>query len=382
MVSPINVITKNTPIVDNNGLPQTVFMLKWQQVLTAIAGIPELALAASYPDIADDTKAATPAYVNAAVIAGGGAALTPSGSYPDDSSDTTAATPGYVAAARNAAEALIPALTHAAAYPSASDTTGATPAYVGDGVTAAETYAAAQASAAQAAAIAAIPAITHASGYPSASDTTTATPAYVSAAVAAGKPPLYDISMGIPAIGSFTVFGDGTSTFTVSALKAINIFNASSITGMAGYTHAAPSTPYRVRILMQNFGMTSPTSGNTVMCAGWYDGSKFQFLYMRTTGDLYVAGYTDYHTLDTTMFHSGLAYIPDDMWFGMRNDGTNLHFELSRDGVNFFTVYSAAITSYLANANNVFWGTINNGTNPFSCTLRCFDLNGLSANFP
>lgn len=285
-------------------------MLKWQQLIAAINSLLPLGSVVPFAD------------------------------YPDDSNDTGVTTAKYVAAARAAAvttaEAAIPALTKAAAYPSASDTTSATPAYVADAV----------------------------------------------AGVSGAKPPLYDISAGIPTISAFTVFGDGTSTFTVSALKAINIFNTSGITGMAGYTTPAPATPYRVRVLIQNLALTNPTSGNTVMCAGWYDGSKFQFLYMRTTGDLYIAGYTDYHTLDTTMFHSGLAYIPDDMWFGLRNDGTNLHFEVSRDGVNFFSVYTATIASYLANANLVFWGTINNGANPFSCTLRCFDLGGLTPAFP
>lgn len=357
----LNPLTKSSPIAAEGGAPSNDFMLKWQQLQKAVASVQPIVtdddlsalldlIGSTQGDIlyrdADDWLALAPGTLDDVLTTGGpganpswkpggGTPLTPSGSYPDDGSDTTAATPGYVASARAAAIAVIPALTHAAGYPSASDTTAATPAYVAAGL------------------------------------------------AGGGKPSLYDLTAGIPAIGGFTVFGDLTSTVTVSALKAINLKNSTSITGMAGHYIAAPgSTPYRVRILLQKFSLTAPTSGNSVMCAGWYDGSKFQFLYMRTTGDLYIAGYTDYHTLDTTMFHSGLSYIPDDIWFGLHNDGTNLNFEISRDGVNFYAVYSATITSYLANANNVFYSFIDNGGNPWSGTLRCLDPAGLSAAFP
>lgn len=160
--------------------------------------------AASYPST-NDAEGATPAYVSAAILAG----LATSAAYPGSAgSNILSTTPAYVTAAIAAAtssiestvEALIPAKTAAASYPSSNDNSYATPAYVAAAVAAlsvpGRTNAAAYPSSSDTtystpayvgAAIAAlsIPSRTNAAAYPSSSDTTYATPAYVAAAVAA-----------------------------------------------------------------------------------------------------------------------------------------------------------------------------------------------------
>ena len=70
-------------------------------------------------------------------------------------------------------------------------------------------------------------------------------------------------------------------------------------------------------------------------------------------------------------------------WFGIRNDGTNIHYEMSPDGVNFISLAQESLGSaYLANYTNTIWGFQTNNINPMTLTLRCYDPNGLTRTFP
>jgi hypothetical protein len=69
---------------------------------------------------------------------------------------------------------------------------------------------------------------------------------------------------------------------------------------------------------------------------------------------------------------AGLAqfYGPGAMWMKIQNDGTNLNFFFSIDGQNWYKVYTQTITSFMANANNVCWGSVGNSG---SATVALYD---------
>lgn len=160
---------------------------------------------AAYPS-SNDTLGATAAYINTAINAKTAANT----AYPGSAaSNTLFSTPAYVrdaiAAATTTIEALIPAKTAAAAYPSSSDAAAyTTPAYVANAMTAAI-----------ATAESIFPAATMAAAYPSGSDSTYATPAYVAAAVSGAS--------GY----TLTIANNGTNVDTAATL--INFINATSI---------------------------------------------------------------------------------------------------------------------------------------------------------
>ena len=119
------------------------------------------------------------------------------------------------------------------------------------------------------------------------------------------------------------------------------------------------------------------------MCPGWTDGTKYQFIqFIANTTTVAIQEYTNYSTFNSTVYSLALGYFSDNMWFGLYDDGTNVHWQISRDSVNFYTIHAAEKSGgYLSNYNSAFWGA--QGSNGlYMTTLRCWDINGLNPIFP
>lgn len=204
---------------------------------------------------------------------------------------------------------------------------------------------------------------------------------------------LYDLTAGVPSLSSFTTI-DATSvgTFTENSGRALNI----KVTGttpttalVIGLSKAVPSTPYSVAILCVGNFIPLDYTG---IAFGWYDTSSGKL-------DVVVlSSYTVAHSIEHSTFNSSnsrasvatLSSLSDiqhrggPLWLHLTDDGTNVSYGISNDGVNYVNVLSFAKSGgFLTNYNQIFIGyfpdgqTGNNLTGT-SVTIYCYDENGLS----
>lgn len=124
-------------------------------------------------------------------------------------------------------------------------------------------------------------------------------------------------------------------------------------------------------------------ASNLWILAGWTDGTKFEIFELRDTPQIHVAQWSDFGSRNGDDTSINVPPISPFIWVGLFDDGTNVHWATSTDGVNFLDVYQVAKSGgYLSNYNTIFWGAFDSGNEPWGVTLRCYDINGLNARFP
>ena len=194
------------------------------------------------------------------------------------------------------------------------------------------------------------------------------------------------MSAGVPSESNSTVFGDSNVTVIYEGPGTQIFYNSDggSAHGISGLSTTVPDFyPYRIGILMQSLSFGGGSAHGTIghaMCAGWTDGTKYQFIQLtdiaNSSTQLSVVNYSNYYTANSTVYSSYFGYNPDTIWFGVRDDGTNVYWEISRDGVNFWTVYITAKSSgYLSDYSKAFWGVVDDSNTTWSSTLRCWNPN-------
>jgi len=197
--------------------------------------------------------------------------------------------------------------------------------------------------------------------------------------------PFFNVSAGVPALSSFTQVGiAGTTSIAQSSQDQIISLKdtGGNATDLRGVTYPAPSTPYRVAMLVCLGSALNQLWG---LNWGWSDGTKYATLYFfvnYSSDGFYTIDWSNSTTLASSNgVVSGYGFTP--IWLGCRNDGTTLYFEFSGDGVNFETIYSVAIASAYCTPTNVFVGfSPQSSSRPSSMSIQCFDLNGLTRSFP
>lgn len=111
-----------------------------------------------------------------------------------------------------------------------------------------------------------------------------------------------------------------------------------------------PSTPYTVTAKFIHLG-SFEASQSVVYGIGMGDGTKFLVWYANTNGNAWNLDIGKWDNPTTNvggLFDEDFFDICDNMqWFRIEDDGTNRHFSISRDGVNFLVVYSTSNTTYL-----------------------------------
>lgn len=156
------------------------------------------------------------------------------------------------------------------------------------------------------------------------------------------------------------------------------------------YVAAPGSTPYSfiVKFRVDTSGIISRIfGGNTPAIAteagwvlGWRDSAgkylgMFGFSFNGGPSiTLSIATYSAAHGGSGTGITS-LASIPCllnlilgmDYWFKIQNDGTNLNFYVSIDRQNWYKFFGEAITTHLAAATSVFWGSLVSGNGAAIC---------------
>lgn len=207
----------------------------------------------------------------------------------------------------------------------------------------------------------------------------------------------------MPALSGFTQVNiSGNFSITETSGKAFTFFDASPATGskVAMVSRAVPvSTPYRVAIciatnspgmqyLVPTFGFRK-TGGPNFHVMGaipsrYYSSTAFEIMtWSAPTTRVSTGGFKN--AMSAQNFANGFV------WVGMRDDGTNVHWDMSSDGVNWFELYSISKASgYLGSSgyNEVCAGMYSEsdgshtGTSyAWNMSLLDWDDNGLSRSY-
>jgi hypothetical protein len=198
----------------------------------------------------------------------------------------------------------------------------------------------------------------------------------------------------MPALSGFTgVNLTGTAKAIENPGKAITIIDTAptykgspNLNGL--YAAVPASTPYRVAIYCL-FNNTSESYWGPAF--GWTDGTRFQTVGQVGAETWTISQFSNYNTrasFTDNIRRLPIAGLSAGCWFGLRDDGTSVWFEISADGANYQPITSITKSSgYLGSSgySNVFFGlfnlnqAFNPGTNyPLSASFLAYDINGLS----
>jgi hypothetical protein len=203
----------------------------------------------------------------------------------------------------------------------------------------------------------------------------------------------------VPEASSWTTLNGTGMTVTESTaasglVQALNITSGSLVGGTSprkvqGLYRAVPSPPYRiVAALSPRVPFVASAVGMSGI--GWYDGTKLQLINIYTIGGNTYVGVDAYNSITSlnsntiTPTTSYLITTPGQVtWFGLYDDGTNVHFQTSSDSVNWWDLYSVAKSSGFLGAsgyaNAVFFTDAIGSAGPVvTSTLLVWDENGLS----
>ena len=202
---------------------------------------------------------------------------------------------------------------------------------------------------------------------------------------------IFNLSPGVPALSAFTQM-DPTpcTTFAENPGKALGMKitsahpNSPNIVGM---TKAAPAAPYSLAILCLYSAPQVPYNG---VAYGWYDPSTGKYDVCVFEQDNYNEGQTfesQNYTSPTDRVNCGTVgtnpVIRGLFWLHLTDDGTNIKWGYSIDGISIVPMYSyVKANGYLAGLyTNVFIGIFSDGEagNSFlgsGLNILCWDENG------
>jgi hypothetical protein len=132
------------------------------------------------------------------------------------------------------------------------------------------------------------------------------------------------------------------------------------------YTTLVPTAPYSITALIAT--NTTPS----VPGLGWTDGTKVQFIYVNNSGNRVVQSNTAINTFSASNANTGTGFSAKLVWLRIRDDGTNVFFMHSSDGVNFTTIYTVAKSSgFLGGSgySHIFVGSPGNTTAGDVCVM-------------
>jgi hypothetical protein len=155
-----------------------------------------------------------------------------------------------------------------------------------------------------------------------------------------------------------------------------NSSSGSSFLSMAYMT--APTAPYTVTCrFKQELGIINSlvNSGGLGVLAslalGFRDsGGKYVGLFLDNfnAGSGFSAHITPWASVtspgsdyeDFTALAFAYQFYEANFFYRLTNDGTNIKISISLDGQNFYVIYTAPITTYLSDADNIAWGMLGN----------------------
>lgn len=137
----------------------------------------------------------------------------------------------------------------------------------------------------------------------------------------------------------------------------------------------APSPPYTITALLA-MNLLASNSGGSGVTMGWYDGTKLHHIrcpYVTGNGPVKLQVSRN-STLSAWAANDGTEQQPmaHPIWVRIKDDGTNVFFQASIDGINFATPYSVAKASGYLGASgysNVHFGASANGPTTIATML-------------
>jgi Collagen triple helix repeat (20 copies) len=167
--------------------------------------------------------------------------------------------------------------------------------------------------------------------------------------------------------GFNTWINQGSSTVSDTAV-GICVIGApsSSNSNLALRSKTAPSTPYKVKALMAVAQNNSSFGG---LLLGWSDGTKIHGLtYNSDSGSQYqftVGKFTNATTFSANDLVQSANGPSQPVWMQLHDDGTNVTFSYSQDGLNFFDLFTVTKASgFLGSSGytNIVFGANTQGT--------------------
>lgn len=145
----------------------------------------------------------------------------------------------------------------------------------------------------------------------------------------------------IPTVSGLPAYSTWGTTVTVSDVDT-GVFVKASSTGYGIYW-PSPTPPYKYTVLTAPF---PESSSNNCVALGFTDGTKAQSIRTDTTNRLYVQHYSAPNTyVATDKTSTATNYPANTTWLQIEDDGTDVYFRASLDGVSFATLYSVAKSS-------------------------------------
>jgi hypothetical protein len=170
-----------------------------------------------------------------------------------------------------------------------------------------------------------------------------------------------------PVPGNFTWQNQGGATNTTTANGAIYLLGTNGSLDNRFYEEACPgSTPYTITVAFMpqltantfawlGFGFRDPVAGRLEYMALEGNGAQIEVALWGS-----IAGFAGRSA------NRSVAAVPSVLWFRVGNDGTNLTFSWSVDGINFFQILADPISGGFLNATPTQCGffLVNNDSSP------------------
>jgi len=172
-----------------------------------------------------------------------------------------------------------------------------------------------------------------------------------------------------------TWLNQGTATVSDSAVGVcIDAPSSGTVANVTGRYMAAPSAPYTITALI---AVTRNTTSSNGVGIGWYDGTaKLHVISFTNTGNapalFQVNKWNSVTSFNASDFTSSANLFAQPIWMQIKDDGTNMSFAFSQDGLYFLTLFSVAKSSGFLGASgysNVIFFTNPQGSRSLATVL-------------
>lgn len=178
-------------------------------------------------------------------------------------------------------------------------------------------------------------------------------------------------TQALPPTTGWTTLASGTSSVVAAQDGYLMTAVGTSSNGWLFHYRATPGGTYTAKYYFD--WNILPTQSGSAGCAIVSDGTKL-VTYGVSGGTIFVNEYWNQTSFNANEFSSGvtLAHYPGS-WLGINDDGTNRNYLISRNGIDWVTIYSTSRTTWLT-ATQIGWGMNSNystGLNTYG-RLRSF----------
>lgn len=129
----------------------------------------------------------------------------------------------------------------------------------------------------------------------------------------------------------------------------INLPSGTGANRASRYTSSVPATPYSITALVALTSGGGDGTNNPIAGLGWTDGTQLHEIQLVQAGSvmpfLQVAKCTSSTAGQSTDFSKEAPLFTSILWLKIADDGTNVSFGYSSDGVNFITAFSISKSS-------------------------------------